>query len=511
MPDLDALTPKEAKDLAETCLHDKKFFAKTMFPERFDIPFSRGHDDIFELMSDRKIKKGVIAASRGFGKTSVSLSNQCHEILFRLRHFIVPISCTSKQAVMQSENVKRELDRNPYIKALFGSMKAKTLGGDEWNKEMWIARRPDERDGTVIFPRGSGQQVRGILFGNTRPELIIGDDLEETEKVRSEEQRQKLKKWFFEDVINAVDLKRDNWQIRIVGTMLHEDSLLANLLDDPSWEHVHLSICDNRYRSNWPEAFSDDDIMALVDEFKAQGMLDSFYREYMNLPIATEDATFTKEMFQKYNESDEEFQKARNRLVTMVLVDPAKTIVSKTAKSAIIVASVDLQYHKIYVRECWSDMVYPDYLYEKIAEMSHRWGTGLVGVEVTSLNEFIKQPLRNFLGRTGRSYNIVDLHPRGSKEERAKWLAPYYRNHSVFHNERGNCEELEMSLMSFPRPKWWDLIDCMAYIVQMLHAGGAYFDAAANEAMDSEYEQEMERLMEEDRRQGPPPDLGWAV
>lgn len=514
MPDIDLahpLTKKEAIDLAQVCLHDKMYFAKTFFPERFDVPFSQGHRDIFDIFQDRSVKKGVVLASRGFGKTSVNLVNQCHEILFGLRHFIVPVSCTNTQAVMISENVKTELERNPYIKAVFGTMKAgKASGNDMYNKDMWVARRPDDRAGTLIMPRGSQQQIRGVLYGSVRPQLIIGDDLEETEKVASDEQRTKLKKWFFEDLVNAVSRTRHDWQIYIVGTLLHEDSLLANLLEDPSWDHVHLSLCDEMYNSNWPEAFSNEDILQLVEEFKAQGMLDSFYREYMNMPIASEDATFTTDMFQKYREDSEEFKKVLPRLITMILVDPAKTVNSKSAKSAIIAASVDIRDHRIYVRECWSDMVYPDYLYEKIAEMSARWRTGLIGVEVNSLSEFIKQPMRNFLGKTGRSFNIIDLHPRGGKEDRAKWLAPYYRNHSVYHNETGNCEQLEMSLRSFPRPKYWDLIDCMAYIVQMLSVGGAYFDPSLSEDSEEEYISEMARLEQEDRSQEPLPDWGWV-
>jgi hypothetical protein len=158
-------------------------------------------------------------------------------------------------------------------------------------------------------------------------------------------------------------------------------------------------------------------------------------------------------------------------------------------------------------------MVYPDYLYKKIAELCAKWKTGLVGVEVTSLNEFIKQPLRNFLGRTGRSYNIIDLHPRGGKEDRAKWLAAYYRNHSVYHNVEGQCDQLEIALKSFPRPKYWDLIDCMAYIVQMLHIGNSYFDASGmgdSETSDEYdlFEAEMARFEEEDRQQGRLPDWG---
>ena len=74
-------------------------------------------------------------------------------------------------------------------------MKSNTFSQDQWITET----------GTMVMPRGSGQQIRGLLFGNFRPDLIFGDDIEDSESVKSEEQRRKLKEWFFADVMNSVD------------------------------------------------------------------------------------------------------------------------------------------------------------------------------------------------------------------------------------------------------------------------------------------------------------------
>lgn len=69
-----------------------------------------------------------------------------------------------------------------------------------------------------------------------RPDLIIMDDIENDEDVRSFEQRRKLSSWFFSAVSKAGDFYTD---IVFIGTVLHKDSLLANLLKIPAYMSEH--------------------------------------------------------------------------------------------------------------------------------------------------------------------------------------------------------------------------------------------------------------------------------
>ena len=116
---------EEIKALMARCCASTKVYAKVVHPERFNLPFSTLHDAIFDIIDDDSIQKAVIAAPRGFGKTScVSMAYPAKKILFREKKFIVPMGCTATQAVMQSENMKRELTTNPVVKELFGPMKS---------------------------------------------------------------------------------------------------------------------------------------------------------------------------------------------------------------------------------------------------------------------------------------------------------------------------------------------------------------------------------------------------
>lgn len=455
----------QTKLLLSQCFLSTKVTAKIIFPDRFYLPFSSLHDTIFNILDDDSIQLALIIAPRGFGKTStVNLAFPAKKILFQEKKFIVPISCTATQATMQGENLKRELMTNRFITGLFGPMKS-----DTFSKEMWVTS-----SGTAVMPRGAGQQVRGILYGDNRPDLIIVDDLEDAESVRSDEQRAKTKAWFFEDVLNSINRSRKDWKIIVIGTLLHEDSLLANLLEDPGWYHAHLAICDDNFRSNWPDFMSDQDLAKLVDSYRRMGLLDSFYREYMGVPIAKESAKFKQEMFKSYEETDADFVKERKGLENMVILDPAKTTKVISDDTSIVGIGIDVKTPRIYVRDIVKGNLHPEQQYTECFDMADRIGARVIGIEVTSLNEFITYPLRTEMIRQRRYYDIVELKARASKEERIQALVPFYRLGFVYHN-KNVCAPLEAQLLSFPRSKKDDIMDALAYVVEMLELGERYF------------------------------------
>ena len=60
-----------------------------------------------------------------------------------------------------------------------------------------------------------------------RPGLIVGDDMENDEIVMNKDRRLKFKRWFYGALLPCLS---DRGKIRIVGTILHLDSLLENLM-----------------------------------------------------------------------------------------------------------------------------------------------------------------------------------------------------------------------------------------------------------------------------------------
>ena len=450
--------------LAELCNKSAEVCAKTLFPERFTLPFSSLHREIFRILDDDSIKLAAIAAPRGFGKTSiVNIAYPAQQILFRKRRFIVQTSNTATQAVLQSENLKRELLTNREILDIFGPMKS-----DTFSKEMWVTQT-----GTMILPRGAGQQVRGLLHDKDRPDLIILDDVEDSETVLNVDQRKKLKEWFFADVMNSVAKAKKDWRIIVIGTILHEDSLLANLLEDPNFESIQLSICDDNYRSNWPDFVTDAGVKQLADSYAVQGLLDVFYREYRNIPVAREDACFTQDMMHKYSP---DINKDYNSKDTeyLIIVDPAKTVKMQSDFSAVVGIGFNPLIPKVYVHDVVAERMYPDEVYNTAFEMADRLGARAIGLEVTSLNEFITYPFQAHMQKRGKFYEMVELKARGEKLSRIRALAPFYRLGLFWHNDVV-AHLIEAQLLNFPRSKRLDIMDAIAYSIEMFSLGNRVF------------------------------------
>ncbi len=459
------------KDILLKCWRNTKITAKVLFPDRFSLSFSPLHNKIFEVLDDDSKQKVVIAAPRGFGKTSILMAYCAKNILFQDRRYIVPVSCSSTLAVLQSENLKNELLTNEVIIKLFGSVKS-----SEFSKEQWVTD-----SGIMVMPRGRGQQIRGLLYRNDRPDLILVDDLEDSESVYSEEQREKLKKWFFSDLMNSVHKGNKGWRVIVVGTVLHQDSLLENLLNDPNWYSLRLELFDDKFKSTWPEFMSDSDVEKMVEEYRNHNMLDSLYMEYRNVPISPDSAEFKAEYFRYYVDSD-----LKDIEEVVVLIDPAKTAKKTSDDSAIIAVGLSMSKNKIFVLDLDAGRFHPDELYEKAFEMCRRYRSRVLAYEVTSLHEFISYPLKTAAAQKGMVLEFIELQARGSKEERVRGLIPFYRRGEVFHN-RANCGKLEAQLLSFPRSKKWDCMDVLAYIIPLLERGKRYYYASREEAGDDEY------------------------
>ena len=473
-PELDEILVRCSESLEQHCLTFHGSPPGAERKKRFSRPFSKRHHEFFEVWDDPKVQKILAICHRGWGKTSLfNLGAPSQAITFGKYKFIMPVSATATGAEMQSENLKMELTSNVHLKTVLGEIK----GHDTWAKGMW-----ETSNGVMVLPRGRGQQVRGLLRGDTRPDLILVDDVEDDESVMTIEQRRKTEKFFFSQLQNTVDRSSDSWRIVVIGTILHEASLLLKLKEDPTWTVLDFPLCSPDYKSYWPQFLDDEACVKLRDDYDFHGELDAFYREYMNQPMAKEDAVFRKEYFKYYSERIADIS-AKPHVETFILVDPAKTEKVHNAFTALIAVSIEFvpKGNKIFIRECVNEHYRPDQIIRGAFDLADKWGAKVIGYEVTGLNEFITQPMKDEMYRRGKDYELIELQARKGegdfeaknkgKSGRVGALAPYYRNGAIYHNDDGSCQVLEDQLLSFPRSRYWDVMDATAYIIQMLTFG----------------------------------------
>jgi len=488
----------DIKDIMVKCATSTKFHAKFFFPEIFQAPFNILHDEILDIL-DTAEEKSVVAAPRGIGKTSIMLYGLASKyILFEQKKFIIYLSNSAENAVLQTDSLKHELLSNTKVRKFFGSVKTKRIETEyeeQFSKKAWVTS-----GGTLILPRGAGQQIRGLLYHGKRPDLIIIDDLEDKQEIENEKIRKKNKEWFFSDVLKCISRYDKNYQFIYIDTLKHEDALLQDLLDSPEWNGICQSVCDDDYNSLAPSFMTTEEIKKEVKEHEAKGLLDVFYREMRNIPVASVNATFKHEHFRYYQEGIKnltstvdlgegnlkEEKTPLEDLINFVIIDPAKEVNIHNADTAIVGVGVDRKEGKIFVRDIVSGKMYPDQIYKNAFQMVFKLKAVILAVEVTSLHQFISQPFQNAMRVENVFAEYHELKAVGKKEERISSMAPYYRQGRVYHNKMV-CGKLETQLTSFPRSKLLDVMDALGYVPKLLDDFKMYFDPTYEDPDEDEF------------------------
>ena len=232
------------------------------------LPF---HKEMWALCCSTK-PKVAIAAPRGHAKsTAITHAYILSMMLFRVKNFCLLVSDTEGQAAEFLGDIKAELTGNDELKSTFGIKKI--LKDTETN----IIVQFKDNEKFRIVAKGSEQKVRGLKWGNKRPDLIVGDDLENDDIVMNPERREKFRRWFMNALIPCGS---DTCWVRIVGTILHMDSMLQRLLDDPTWEHLFYEAHNHDFSEIlWKEQYSQKRLLDIRAGYEAQNDLSGYNQE----------------------------------------------------------------------------------------------------------------------------------------------------------------------------------------------------------------------------------------
>jgi predicted phage terminase large subunit-like protein len=206
-------------------------FCQTYFPHYVKHAPSLLHQYLFtrlrQIVEAPGSQADAIAAPRGEAKsTLVSLLFVLWCDLTARKHYIVLIMDAFEQAAVQLEAIKAEYEANPRLATDFPDAVGR---GRVWQTGVIVTA-----SGNKIEVFGSGKRIRGRRHGPYRPDLAIGDDLENDENVRSPAQRDKLESWLTKSVMKLGGAG-EKFDVLIIGTILHYDSVLSRLLDNPLW------------------------------------------------------------------------------------------------------------------------------------------------------------------------------------------------------------------------------------------------------------------------------------
>ena len=238
-----------------------QLFFEIYFAHYITSPIAWFQKEMFHLIEDEKNLFTTIMAFRGSGKsTIINTAFPLWSILGRHNlKFIVIIAQTQSQAKLYMRNLKEEILNNDLLKKDLWPFREE---GDESNASSIVLLKSEARI-TVI---SVDQSVRGIRHRNHRPQLIIADDIEDLQSVKTREWRDKLFEWWTKEIIPLWDAKKT--RMFLVGNMLHRDSLLMRMKDriesgQKRWFFRKYPLLNEDWACLWPERFSEDDIEEL--------------------------------------------------------------------------------------------------------------------------------------------------------------------------------------------------------------------------------------------------------
>lgn len=226
-----ASDPAASKERRARVQNDFAFFRRTYFPHYCRYSDSVLHawfDDILPALVDCPDgQRLACAAPRGEAKsTVVSLIFVVWCLLTARKRYVILVADAFEQAAALLEAVKVELEVNPRLTMDFPEACGQ---GRVWNVGVAITA-----GNAKIQAFGSGKRMRGLRHGPHRPDLVICDDLENDENVKSPEQRDKLQGWLQKTVLSLGEAG-DTMDVILVGTVLHYDSVLSRLLGNRLW------------------------------------------------------------------------------------------------------------------------------------------------------------------------------------------------------------------------------------------------------------------------------------
>ena len=400
------------------------------------------------------------AAPRGFAKsTAITLSYLLSMLLFRERDFALIVSDTEGQAAEFLADLKVELSENDDLIATFGEPKFTR------DTETDIIVRYSDGYIFRVVVRGSEQKVRGLKWRGKRPNLIIGDDLENDEIVMNPNRRAKFRRW----VMNALlPCGSDDCLYRFVGTVLHFDAWLERMLNSPEWHSVrfkaHRSFSDFSDLL-WEEKFPEKRLRALKRKFVSDGNPEGYSQEFLNNPIA-EGSTFFRQSDFIPMDADDRKKKKTN----YVLGDLAISKSEQADDTVFIVAGLDEE-GIIHVFDAHAGKWDGLEIMEKMFELQVDYRPEIMGIEEEKIKKAIGPFVRQEMLRRSVFIAFPDppLVPTKDKQTRAHSIRAKMRAGGVrFDAEAEWYGDMLEQCLRFPRGAHDDYVDVLAWLGLLL-------------------------------------------
>jgi len=420
------------------------------------------HQEMCQFVMKQGQRKLILVPRQHLKSTLVTVGYSLLRIAQDPNVRILIANATYDMACSFLGQIKRHLQLNESFIELYGNL---SKGADKWSENMITV--PTETGFTKKEATVTAFGMGGNLVSQ-HYDLIIMDDLVNRDYISTADQIQKTI-LFYKD---ALDLIEPTGTIIVIGTRWHQADLYGWILDEHNPEQV-CQYFDKFFRVAhegsletgenfvplFPQKFNQEKLLQLKRE---KGPLE-FAAQYMNDPAPEEAAKFKRGWMQVVLSDELKWREINN----FILVDPAIGQTKDSDNTAIVTISVD-QFNNWFVRDVVCDKLLPNKIIEAIFQRWEIFHPLRIGIEMSAFQKSLKYALTDEMRRRNIFLPIVELKADKSKRERIEGLIPRYANGTIFHLQTCPQREiLEEELLWYPRGKHDDIIDALAYGLQI--------------------------------------------
>lgn len=421
----------------------------------------------------------ALTAPRGHAKsTAITHCYTLAAVLFRERKFTVLVSDTYEQAVLFLQDIKKELISNEELISLFEIRKIEKDAENDIIVQMADGYR------FRIMAKGSEQKMRGLKWDGMRPDLIICDDMENDEVVMNQERREKFRKWFFNALLPC---RSDRGIVRVVGTILHLDSLLERLMPK-DWDRKVIEqgivIKDElraywnfakrkhtwyavRYKAHnedfsqilWPKKFTKTRLQGIRQAYIDIGHPEGYAQEYLNYPIDESVSFFRKQDLLPMNEND---LKSMKRYY--VGIDLAVSEKARADFSVFAIGGMD-QDGVLHIVDVIRERQDAKTIVDTLFQLQDRYEPECITIEGSMIEKSLGPFINDEMYRRNKFLNIRTENPTKDKETRARSIQARLRAGGVKFDKNADWySDLEQEMLQFPKSRHDDQVDAMAWL-----------------------------------------------
>lgn len=411
------------------------------------------HYEMFDITERDDWTTSVFVAFRGSGKSTIMTTSMPIWAILgkKQKKFILILAQTMPQAKQHLKNIKDELERNELLRNDLGPFQEES---DEWRSYSLVIPKYNAR----ITAASIDQSIRGMKHGSHRPDLVILDDIEDLNSVKTQEMRDKTFNWVMSEVMSIGD---KNAQFIFVGNLLHEDSLLMRIrkmIENNKMNGVYRQypLLDENEHILWPGKYRGMNDIELEHQKTANEA--AYQREFMLKIIPGEDWVVKPEWIQYYD-SIPEYEDCRKILTGVDLA---------ISEEGDFTAFVSV---KVYGRgESMRIYVLPDVLNERLdfpsqVEACTIRSKSLSSRPTTLCIESVNYQIALSQHLKSKNIPVKEMKPGGlSKVARLRSITHLIKNGNILFAKEGN-ELLIRQIVAMGAEKHDDLADAFVYAI----------------------------------------------